>query len=103
MDAVYADRNNLVQLCALLAAKCGYQAGVRIPVEDSEWPVVTIKLPDVGEVAWHVKDTDLFLGVTTNVVYDGHTNEEKEQRIKNFIGAEQEKMARKAAGAIMHD
>ena len=103
MDAVYSDRNNLVQLCAVLAAKCGYKAGVRLPVEDSQWPVVTIQLPDVGEVAWHIKADELFLGIGVyNLPYDGHTGEEKEARIKSYVEAEQGKMITEANKSVTH-
>lgn len=84
MDDLYKDRNAVVQLCVSLAKKLGYEAGIRQPVEDGDWPVVTIVLPEVGEVAWHIPKEEIMIDHTTIRPYDGHSNEEKMERIKKF-------------------
>lgn len=72
----YDYRNGLVWKAFHAATNLGYKAGVRIDPDEPEWPVVFIELP-TGQVSWHVPQHD--------VAYDGHTTEEKYQRIKEFV------------------
>jgi hypothetical protein len=88
MNQVYADRNRVVQLAALLAQRMGYPSGVRRSTAEDDWPVVAIQLPGVGEVAWHVPKSELVLSTTSNLFdaeWDGHTNDEKSRRILSFV------------------
>ncbi len=84
MDRVYADRNLVVQLCCTLAKKCGMDAGIRRPQEDPEWPVLVIDLPE-GEVAWHLPEEEVALDFTSDKAYDGHSDDEKARRIRDFV------------------
>lgn len=85
-DALYADRNNAVQLAAVLAAKLGLKSGVRVDPEHLAWPVVVIELPGgLGQVAWHIPEAELVWPHTVcQLPYDGHTNEEKADRIRAY-------------------
>lgn len=71
----YKKRNEWVFNCMNSAIAIGYSAGIRIDPQEPEWPVVFIELP-TGQVSWHVPQHE--------VVWDGHTTEEKYQRIKEF-------------------
>jgi hypothetical protein len=75
LDTDYDKRTKLVYKALYLAAAMNYECGIR--AEDKDWPVITIKLPNIGEVAWHCKATSL--------EYDGHTTEEKFRRINAYI------------------
>ncbi len=89
LQSVYRDRNNIVQLLAVLLNMQGIKAGIRIGTENDEWPVVAMDLPfsiDNKQIAWHIpKDQNIISDISYDMPYDGHTNEEKEQHIKNFI------------------
>lgn len=83
MDEVYRERNALV---AFLAHRyCG------VLVEDSEdepgWGIVYIETK-FGQMSWHIppRDFDLFEGVDREVSYrwDGHTTEEKYERLRRL-------------------
>lgn len=85
LDMVYTDRANAVQLAARLAMMVpGCEAGVRTDDLDPNWPVVAIRLADGKEMAWHIRADDLVLTNPYTHPYDGHTDEEKAQRIKDF-------------------
>lgn len=71
----YKKRTTLVYQALALASSLEYNCGIR--VDDLKWPVVVIELPEIGEVAWHCKASDL--------VYDNHNTEEKYRRIKDFL------------------
>lgn len=71
----YENRNGMVIDALGYARYIGISAGIRIDPDEPEWPVVFIELP-TGQVSWHVPQHD--------VPWDGHTTEEKYQRIKEF-------------------
>lgn len=79
IDATHGDydlREKLV-LAALFEAKTlGYQCGYRIDPNEPEWPVAYIELP-TGQVSWHMPQHP--------VPYDGHSTEEKYERILRWI------------------
>lgn len=83
MDEVYRERNALV---AFLASK--YDG---VLVEDSDdfpgWGVVFIETR-FGQMSWHIppEDFDLFTHVdrVDSYVWDGHTTEEKYQRLERL-------------------
>lgn len=83
LNSVYRERNELV---AALAAHHGGVVGID-PTEP-DWPVVYIELPN-GQVSWHFGPDDLDLiedfPRSSEVVWDGHTNEEKYDRIREFV------------------
>ena len=85
LNELYTDRNNAVQLALRLAEFAGLKGGIRDPVEDPEWPVVVIELPDIGEVAWHIPKAELMRSHPVySHPYDGHTNEQKASRIRAY-------------------
>ncbi len=74
----YDTRNKLNLQALVLADRLGYPTGIRFDPDEPEWPVLYIVLPHgIGQVAWHVP-----AGAEK---YDGHTNEEKEERCKKFM------------------
>lgn len=90
LDAVYAERNLCVALIARMAQMQGYPVLLRMNDEPG-WHIVFITLP-TGQVSWHFQDSELplFQGYPVawyNVgsEWDGHTTEEKYERVKKFI------------------
>lgn len=85
LDEVYRQRGEAWLLAMAFAKRAGYEVGVREP---GEWPVHVIYIPDIGEVALHMKDTDAeasVLDFVTDRKYDGHTNDQKSERIRAFV------------------
>jgi hypothetical protein len=61
----------------------GHTVGYRID-EDEDWPVVYAETP-VGQIAWHVPREELPDWLDRNELeYDGHTTEEKHERVQAF-------------------
>jgi len=75
-DTNYPLRNVLILEAIYLAAALGYKSGVRLDVEDPNWPVFVIDLP-TGQVAWHLP--------AVAVAYDGHSIKDKYERCRKFI------------------
>lgn len=88
-DWAYSERNKLV---ALVSTK--FPASLeRHPEEDKDWEddwrwIVFIQLP-TGQVSWHIHDSELplfgHLQREEGVFWDGHTNDEKWNRVREFI------------------
>lgn len=78
---VYRERAHLV---AFLAATYDSTIGFTDPNEP-DWAVVTISTPE-GQMTWHISpdDMDLFGHVDDHpdAYYDGHTTEEKYERLR---------------------
>ena len=73
----YEMRNKaIIQLMALCDSQ-GYKVGIRIDPKEPEWPVVFIELPQVGQISYHLPQH--------SKPWDGHTTEEKLNRIRRFI------------------
>lgn len=82
----YDIRNNQIYEAVFFARNAGLKAGfcIHTPVQeiidnnwDERWGVVAyIELP-TGQVSWHIESPD--------IKYDGHTYEQKHQRIQNFL------------------
>jgi hypothetical protein len=71
----YAHRNMLVVQALGYAMAAGLSAGI-MTAEDSAWPLIFIDLPTGAQVSWHMP--------AYTRPYDGHTTEEKYQRIRAF-------------------
>jgi hypothetical protein len=90
LNAAYRERAHLV---ALLAAQYPSHVGHNDPTAP-EWAVVTVEAPG-GQLCWHISpdDMDLFEHVQqTNRIcrgWDGHTTEEKYQRIRDLTAVVQ--------------
>lgn len=91
MDA-YGERDRCVALIAKMAVALGYKAGIgRHPESDEKWErdwmnIIFIELP-TGQVSWHIHDSELsfFDGLPKySEPWDGHTTEEKYQRVLAF-------------------
>lgn len=78
---VYRERAHLV---AFLAAAYDSTIGYTDP-DEPDWAVVVIRTPE-GQMTWHISpdDMDLFDHVEREPehVWDGHTTEEKYERLK---------------------
>lgn len=90
LDAVYAERNQCVAALAFMAVKAGIKAGIGRDASEScedEWRnVVYIDLP-TGQVSWHFHESEMKLlyGLPDyETEYDGHSTEEKYERLNKF-------------------
>ena|SRR5690348_10523945 len=75
-DTAYEERYKLVLDAVATAAYLGLRAGFRIDPDEPEWPCAYIELP-TGQVSWHMPQHP--------VAWDGHSTEEKYQRIRRFV------------------
>ncbi len=93
LDSVYVDRNLLAQLVAALARKAGLHVGIAEDGTEPAWPVIYIDLP-TGQVSWHISQDELVIQLSTYTQkWDGHSVEEKRERIRQFLLADQEQSA----------
>lgn len=77
-DTNYEKRYGFVLNAMAIAHELGYESGIRIDPNESEWPVVYIELP-TGQVSWHLPQH--------TKEYDGHTTEEKYDRIHRYCNS----------------
>ncbi len=86
----YKERNLCVALIAKLALQLGYKVGGSLHVGDNwddDWRhIVFIDIP-TGQLSWHIHDSEVpnfnFLSEYPGA-WDGHTTEEKYNRIKSW-------------------
>lgn len=82
-NAVYEERNRLVALISKVFPSC---IGIDEKEEEGWQHVIYVDLP-TGQCSWHIPDFQLehfsHLDII-DVEYDGHTTEEKYQRIENL-------------------
>lgn len=89
LDEVYADRNRLAQLAAVLASRLGYEISIGLDEHEPAYPVLYIQLP-TGQISWHIKVADLTLLDIDHVSWpavnpwDGHDDREKKDRIEFY-------------------
>lgn len=85
-DSVYRERSHLLALLAAIYPSVLVDGADR---EAPDWPVLYIQLP-TGQVSWHISpiDQDLFGHVRRTIahtlnapVWDGHTTDEKYERV----------------------
>jgi len=88
-DALYADRNRVVQLAAALAQQLGQRVGVHTDPDEPDWSVLMIDLPGPGQhVSWHIARVDLLPGWDAYPdPWDGHTDQEKATRIRRYVSS----------------
>lgn len=101
LNAVYTERNRVVAALARAALLLGGRAGLARDPNEPDWPVVLIDLPGYGQVSWHVPKQEAetlfaFLGAYPGT-YDGHSTEERYERLAAF--ARQAPAIRAAGGA----
>lgn len=94
INKVYAERNLCVALIADLAKGHKINVGIKThPQDDPDWDpewmhILFIDLPIVGQISWHlhISEIENFPGLPEyQGTWDGHTTEEKYDRIKKFI------------------
>jgi hypothetical protein len=74
----YDYRAILIYEAIALALRLGYAAGFRIDPAEPDWPVAFIETPK-GQISYHLEAHDQ--------VWDGHTTDQKNLRILNFIAS----------------
>ena len=72
----YDRRNRLLCMAVVHAQQLGYRCGCRIDQKEPDWPVLFLELP-TGQISYHLPQHAL--------VWDGHTPEEKRQRLWAFV------------------
>lgn len=81
-EEAYHDRNLAIQAAAMMAEKLGYRVGVK---DDPEWPILYIDLP-TGQVSWHIPKNEIACDFPEYPgKWDGHTVEEKRERMRRFM------------------
>jgi hypothetical protein len=89
-EVVYHDRNLLALALAEMALACGLPAAAGMGDEPG-WPVLYVMLPGNTQVSYHLPDSGLVgealrgLYDQPAIVWDGHSDEEKRQRLVAFI------------------
>lgn len=87
-DQAYWERNQLV--CALSKVWPSYIE--MYPKEDKDWDedwrtIIVIQSP-MGQLSWHINDSEVefftHLDVVDGNTWDGHTTEEKYERLRSF-------------------
>lgn len=85
LDEAYFDRNQAILALAKLARQQGYTVGLRIDPAEPGWPVLMIDLP-TGQVGWHLPAAEIVGDWPSyKKEWDGHSLEEKRERLKQFI------------------
>lgn len=76
MTREYGARTYYIYKAMAEAMYLTYRVGIRIDPSEPEWPVAFIELP-TGQVSWHLEQHFK--------EWDGHSTEEKYERIKRYI------------------
>ena len=88
LDDAYFDRNQAVLAMAKLAMEQGYRVGLLTDPEEPDWPVLMMDLP-TGQVGWHLPKEEIVISFPEYPSeWDGHSLEEKRNRMHNFIASE---------------
>lgn len=72
----YDERNKAIIKAVWLALMAGLAAGFRFDAVEPDWPVAYIELP-TGQATWHIAQH--------LTAWDGHTTEQKYERVKQFV------------------
>lgn len=84
VERLYAERNACVVAIVRLARNAGHRAGLRVDLEQPEWPVVSVELP-TGQVSWHLPASliaDELPELEPHAQsWDGHDSAEKYRRL----------------------
>lgn len=83
---VYKQRTEIFALAMHLARQLKYEVGARRDKEEPDWPVLCIQLP-TGQLAIHAKaeDVPVMELPAFKHAYDGHSDEDKSRRIKEYL------------------
>ena len=82
-DEAFYERNQAVFTLLAALEERGNTVGYRVD-DDEEWPVVFAETID-GQIAWHVPRDELPEWLEEkDIPYDGHTTEEKHERMRTF-------------------
>lgn len=97
-DQAYSERNKVVAAFARLLYANGIQVGIaqHIGIEwHPDWRTILVIDSSKGIITWHFHDSEKYLlkGFPTykNYQYDGHTTEEKYQRLFDLVGIKNNK------------
>jgi hypothetical protein len=84
-EEAYVDRNLAVQLLALVLHDNGYQVGwlADDPNPQEGWAILMMELPE-GQISYHIPVEDKIVELPDFYGWDGHTVQEKRQRIVDF-------------------
>lgn len=83
-EEAYIDRNLVVQGFARLVIENGFLVGVK--KTDPEWPIIYVELP-TGQISYHIPAKELVVDLPEfDATWDGHSLEEKRDRLKAFLG-----------------
>jgi len=95
LEQAHAERSAAYRECAYLLADFAARHQAHLAYSDPDvptWPVLMVE-PDAGQMCWHINpdDLDLFDHVSWAdpfaIGWDGHTTEEKYQRLRQLTAA----------------
>lgn len=99
LRTTYTERSNLVALLAQLYPSYWDYSDPECP----DWPVVYIDLP-TGQASWHIHPDDWWIFANAqrrhDAQWDGHSTDEKYQRVRNLILAIETGEQSRAGAAI---
>lgn len=83
INDVYRERNSL-------AAVLAHMFPSYLKIDNVQWPIIYIDLP-TGQISFHIPILEIMqflpLQLSKIIEYDGHSNEEKWERIRCFISS----------------
>lgn len=90
VNDAYFDRNQAVLALAKLGNEIGAICGFKIDKDNPDWIIVFAEFADIKQVSWHIPASEMPTGLLPAYKgdWDGHTLEEKRERMKSFIEME---------------
>ena len=91
LDVIYRDRNLVAQAFASAMEGLGYHVAWGVDPAEPDWPVLYISTMH-GQVSWHVPKAQRIYEPMHSpcsfgpAVWDGHTNEQKAERLRGVCG-----------------
>lgn len=86
-ERLYDLRNGFLMGAALSLARAGVPVGITRDDTDPHPVVLTIELPDAGQVTWHLPDSPDGYGLPPAAPWDGHDTATKYERLATWLDA----------------
>lgn len=87
IEQQYGTRNAYLIGAALSLARAGVPVGITRDDSDPHPVVLTIELPDAGQVTWHLPDSPNGYGLPAGAPWDGHDTATKYERLSTWLTA----------------
>lgn len=80
----YHIRYDLVLQALQVARQLKYACGFRVDLNEPDWPVIVIVLPNIGEVSWHMPPSGIVYDNSVNTNSE-RTNQYAKYSIDNYL------------------